>query len=225
MHTAAVTEKAANSSVKLFPSALKNLKSLFLSPKAFVSKPTFIFVCVVYGGTYITANVVNTLCEFSNVNPALYKLGFTSAVNMTLGVMKDKYFAQVFSGKPVTKFPLSSWSIFIFRDVFTIGAGFTLPGMTSKYIQESKLVSSPSLADKVCQVAVPMSAQLLLTPVHLLALDFYNNKVSTLPQRFNTIKSIFPETTSIRMGRVLFAYGIAGVANTSFKNFLKTEYL
>jgi hypothetical protein len=173
----------------------------------------------------VTANTVTSLCEFASVNPALYKLGFTSAVNMTLGVMKDKYFAQVFSGKPVTKFPLTSWGIFIFRDVFTIGAGFTFPSIVSRYAQEKKFFDSSSTADKICQVLVPMSAQLFLTPIHLLALDFYNNKVATPACRLKTITSIFPETTSIRMGRVLFAYGIAGITNNGLKNFLREKYL
>jgi len=139
--------------------------------------------------------------------------------------MKDKYFAQVFSGKPVSKFPLPSWSLFIFRDVFTIGAGFTLPPLASRYMQDNKLVTNVSVADKICQFAVPMSAQVFLTPVHLLALDFYNNKVSTPSNRVKTISPILPETTSIRMGRVLFAYGIAGVANIGLKNYLRTTYL
>ena len=178
-----------------------------------------------YGGTYVTANSIWSLCEFASQDPFYYKLGGTTAVNMTLGILKDKYFAEKFSGKPVTKFPLSSWGLFLFRDTMTIAAGFTLPPLVSLELQKRNLFGSPSVADKVAQVATPMTAQFILTPLHLLALDCYNNKTATAAERASTIKSIYVETTTIRMGRVLCAYGIAGVTNTTLRKQLRETYL
>lgn len=221
----AVTEKAADKSIRLFPSALQNLKSLFKTPRAFLTKPTFLFVCLVYGGTYVTANTISSLCEFAGKDPFWMKLGGTTAVNMTLGILKDKYFAQVFSGKPVTKFPLSSWSLFVVRDTLTIAAAFNLPSLVSSELQRRAIIPSKSLADKITLIGVPMVAQLFLTPIHLLALDFYNNKLAPLKSRATIIGSIYAETTSIRMGRVLCAYGIAGVANIGFRKYLREEFL
>lgn len=226
--SAAVTEKTANSATPLFKSAFKNLVSLFTNPITFITKPTFAAVCVVYGLTYVTANSITSLCEFSAKDPSFYKLGGTTVVNMSAGILKDKYFAEKFSGKPVTKFPLSSWSLFCLRDTMTIAAGFTLPPLVSAEIQKSKIFGSnlsPSVADKVAQVATPLSAQFLLTPIHLLALDCYNNKTATVAQRVSTIKSIYIDTTTIRMGRVLCAYGIAGVTNTALRKQLRETYL
>jgi hypothetical protein len=206
---------------------MQNFVSMFTKPKVFFGKPTFLFVCIVYGGTYITANSIISLCEFNGKDPFWYKLLGTAAVNMTLGILKDKYFAQVFSGKPVSKFPLSSWSLFVLRDTLTIGAGFNLPSMASDFLYKKQLFPSLSKqqTDKVAQIAIPMSCQLILTPIHLLALDFYNNKQASFGTRFRTIFGVYPETTSIRMGRVLCAYGIAGIANTGLRQKLRDIYI
>ena len=52
---------------------------------------------------------------------------------MGLGVTKDTLFARWFgqamtSGKPPAPFPMTSWGLFVTRDVMTIGAGFVFPG-------------------------------------------------------------------------------------------------
>jgi Na+(H+)/acetate symporter ActP len=69
----AVTEKTADKSVNLFRSAGANLKSLFVSPIKFVTQPTFLVVCFVYGMTYVTANCITSLCAFNNKDPFLCK--------------------------------------------------------------------------------------------------------------------------------------------------------
>ena len=69
----AVTEKTADKSVNLFKSAGANLKSLFTHPVKFVTKPTFLFVCFVYGMTYVAANCITSLCAFNKKDPFLCK--------------------------------------------------------------------------------------------------------------------------------------------------------
>jgi len=153
------------------------------------------------------------------------KLGGTTAVNMTLGVLKDRYFAQKFSGGPVKKFPGISWALFIFRDTLTIGAGFSVPPLVSTLLYKKQIIKKKSTADKVSQLLTPISAQLVLTPIHILALDFYNTKVSTWAARGKVIASIYVEATTIRFGRVLCAYGIAGICNVNLRNELRSRFL
>ena len=143
---------------------------------------------------------------------------------MGLGVLKDKYFAQVFSGKPATRFPPLSLGLFVVRDLATVGAGFILPGLAAKQVYESLNIPVATAAN-YCQFLVPMSCQLVLTPIHLLALNFYNTKTSTMMDRMGDIKSIYVESTTIRFGRVLFAYGIAGVANLGLRLKWREKYL
>lgn len=158
-----------------------------------------------------------TLCEFAKKDPTLIKLGSTTVANMTLGILKDRYFAQVFSGRPPEKFPLASWLLFVGRDLATISAGFTLPSIVSQKLQDAEVIKNKGVADVFSQVSVPITAQLILTPVHLLALDFYMQKVSNMTGRWKRVFHNAPEATAIRMGRVLFAYGIGGVCNTKLR--------
>lgn len=165
------------------------------------------------------------MCEFAKQDPTYYKLGTTTAVNMTLGILKDRYFAQVFSGRPPEKFPLSSWLLFVGRDLATIAAGFTLPAIVSQRLQDTAVISNKKIADTVTQLGVPITAQIILTPVHLLALDFYMQKKSDPTSRWHRVLQNFPDATAIRMGRVLFAYGIAGVSNIGLRTKLREMFV
>lgn len=198
---------------------------MFLQPRVFFTTPTFKFVCLVYSGTYMTANCLTSMAEFAEKDPFWYKLTGTTVVNVTLGVLKDKYFAQKFSGKPVTDFPLTSWGLFIFRDFMTIGAGFTFPPIVSTILQDTHMIEKKESADKIAQIFVPLAAQLVLTPTHLLALDFYNNKQAKPMERITTIRSVLLESFMIRLGRTACAYSIAGVVNLGLKNDLRARYL
>lgn len=219
-----VTEKTANNSISIFSAAMKNVKSIGLAPKKFFAHPTFLFVCLVYSGTYITANTVLTYHEYAQKDPLVAKLGSTTLVNMTLGILKDRYFAQVFSGRPPEKFPLTSWGLFVIRDLMTIAAGFTVPAYVSQSLQDRAIITNEKMANAVAQVGVPITAQLLLTPIHILSLDFYMNKVSEMKGRWQRVVHNAPDTTAIRMGRVLFAYGIGGVFNTNLRNVLRETF-
>lgn len=194
-------------------------------PLSFFGQSTFLFVCVVYTGTYITANTCLTLCEYAKRDPTIIKLGCTTATNMTLGILKDRYFAQVYSGRPPEKFPLASWCLFVGRDLATIAAGFTLPAYVSQKLQDAQIIKNKGVADIFSQVSVPITAQLILTPVHLLALDFYMQKVSAMTGRWKRVFGNAPEATVIRMGRVLFAYGIGGVCNAKLRTTLREMFV
>lgn len=219
-----VTEKTANNSISIFSAAMKNVASIGKAPKKFFTHPTFLFVCLVYSGTYITANSVLTYHEYAQKDPLVAKLGSTTLVNMTLGILKDRYFAQVFSGRPPEKFPLMSWGLFVVRDLMTIAAGFTVPAYVSQSLQDRAIITNEKVANAVAQVGVPVTAQLLLTPIHILSLDFYMNKVSEMKGRWQRVVHNAPDSTAIRMGRVLFAYGIGGVFNTNLRNVLRETF-
>lgn len=220
-----VTEKSADNTRSIFRSALANVSYLFKKPGSFLSQPTFRFVCLVYSGTYIAANSVATLFEFAQKDGTVAKLGVTTGVNMTLGILKDRYFAQVFSGRPPESFPLSSWGLFMGRDVMTMAAGFTLPPIVAKHLHENEVFQSKRVADTVAQMGVPITAQIFLSPIHLLALDLYMEKQSTPAQRIKRVLANAPETIAIRMGRVLFAYGIAGIFNTGMRAKLREMFV
>lgn len=221
----AVTEKAYDGNKKLFPSALSNFKSLFTNPVRFLTKPTFAFVCIVYGSTYIAANTITSYCELNRIDSFWYKLLGTTVVNMGFGITKDRYFAKVFNKSSPPVFPLISWALFFGRDLLTIGAAFSFPSYASTFLQNTNIIPAKKEADNFSQIIVPVTAQLVLTPIHLLSLDIYNRANMSLFNRFSYIKGIFPEVVSIRMGRVLCAYSIAGVNNKNMRESLRAAYL
>lgn len=221
----AVTEKAVEPSRNLYGAAFRNFKSLFTHPVKFVTTPTFLFVCVVYGGTYMTANCLQSYCEFEKKDPQVYKLGGTTAVNMTLGVLKDRFFAQRFGAGGVRPFPLASWGLFIFRDTLTIGSGFTFPKPISKLLQQHEICERVSTADKAAQIFVPLFAQFFLTPIHLLSLDIYNNAKSSPSERLTTMRGILFDSWSIRILRTICAYSIAGIMNNGLRSELQSRFL
>jgi len=221
----AVTEKTADKSLSLGRSVLNNITLLFTKPMVFVSKPTFAFVCLVYSATYVAANTITSYCEINGQDSYYPKLVGTTVVNMGFGIAKDRYFAKVFNKSAPAKFPMISWGLFCVRDLLTIGAGFNFPTAAAKYLHSTGWIESYTTCDKLTQVSVPMLAQLALTPIHTLSLDFYNRKTEPLSGRIRYVASIFPETVTIRMGRVLSAYGIAGVTNKELKKVLYERFL
>mmetsp|Transcript_12930 Transcript_12930/g.19450 ORF Transcript_12930/g.19450 Transcript_12930/m.19450 type:complete len:271 (+) Transcript_12930:149-961(+) len=220
-----VTQKAAFNRVNIFHTAFSNFKTFILSPVKFMSHPTFLAVCIVYGGTYSAANTILTYCELNQQDSFYPKLAGTTAVNMALGITKDRYFAQVYSKKKAPKLPLASWGLFFARDILTIGAAFNFPSMAADYLVQSKAVTEPHLAESICQITVPVFAQMCLTPVHLLALDFYNRTKVTWLSRATQLKNIYFESTAMRMIRVMGAYGIAGVSNSHIRKSLRERVL
>jgi hypothetical protein len=117
-------------------------------------------------------------------------------------------------------FPIQSWGMFIFRDVLTVGAGFTFPAAAAAYLKENE-VMSPPVADIFAQLTVPMAFQVGLTPIHLLALDIYNRPDMNMANRFKYIESLYLPSLFVRCARVGAVYGVAGVANKKIKSTLR----
>ena len=221
----AVTQNASGTNT-ILGSLRSSLSALVTRPAAFFGGRAFLAVAGVYGGTYIAANFATTWSERRKRDPALVKLGATSAVNIGLGVTKDSLFAIWFGqggakgGSPLS-FPAASWAIFIARDVLTVGAGFVFPGIASKYLQERGTIKSAAVADIVAQLTVPMAFQSVLTPMHLTALDIYNRPGKSMADRARYVASIFSGSIAIRVCRVGIVYGIGGIGNKFIRGSLR----
>jgi hypothetical protein len=70
------------------------------------------------------------------------------------------------------------------------------------------------------QLSVPILSQVVATPVHLLALDLYNN-----PQREGSrsrvegMKRSLAPTTAMRCSRIVPAFGLGLVVNTGLRDY------
>merc|ERR1712100_716689 len=76
---------AENASGKcaLWPSFFSSFKEMAKAPIQFLKSPQFGWIWLVYGGTYVSVNIADTLCEASNTDPAFPKWMTSFGVNTT----------------------------------------------------------------------------------------------------------------------------------------------
>lgn len=170
----------------------------------------------------------------------------TCIVNVPLGVWKDVRFVQLYGRtnpasnvktKPLiakvaasaaaaqqpspqpTKVPRIVGATFLFRDAITIFGSINLPPMLSPLLSDSYF-ASPAMKMAALQLSVPILSQIVATPVHLLALDLYNNpeKKRSASRVARMRRSLVP-TTAMRCSRIVPAFGVGLVVNTGLRDY------
>ncbi|KAJ3129386.1 hypothetical protein HK098_001487 [Nowakowskiella sp. JEL0407] len=214
----------ASGKEKLFPAVKRGFSQLLTQPSVFVRQPAFLVVFGLYSGTYIVANFTQTICDHSLIPWFYPKFITTTAVNVSLSLLKDLYFTRAFGTTAVRAIPLASSLLYTTRDSMTIFASFNLPGIFSNSFQQSPYHLSESWSNFAAQLMAPMSVQVLSSPLHLLGMDLYNRPSGTnrFPKlrwsdRFAFIRKEYIGTTLARWGRIFPAYSIGGVLNNAIR--------
>eukprot|EP00401_Gymnodinium_catenatum_P032861 CAMPEP_0117616430 /NCGR_PEP_ID=MMETSP0784-20121206/85057_1 /TAXON_ID=39447 /ORGANISM="" /LENGTH=255 /DNA_ID=CAMNT_0005420209 /DNA_START=111 /DNA_END=876 /DNA_ORIENTATION=+ len=205
----AVTEAAAGT--PLSKALAVGLRDLVKRPHVVATSPAFWLVMGVYTATYGANNLIDVVAERYDMGAAaqnsLKLFGATGAYT-TSSILKDVAFAKMFSkaadaAKTVQRaVPLH----------LIIGAGFILPSMVAGRIQSATDMDRKR-ADKVAQLATPCAMQVVITPIHLLGLNFYNMPAGSAAERARAVWSTYPESTGVRMFRFCWAYGVGGLLN------------
>ncbi|ROW05727.1 hypothetical protein VMCG_05307 [Cytospora schulzeri] len=211
--------------------SIKNsLRNLLLRPHTMLFSRPVALIFMVYGGTYLTANALDTATStVQNKAPTLVtsgtaKFASSSAANIGLGIYKDQVYARLFGpvGKAVRAVPASSYVLFTLRDCMTIFAGFNLPMIMGPRVGEMmgdemrRQVSGQTMV----QFAAPAVVQIASTPVHLLGLDLYNRPRSlatglpSLRERWAQVYKNWGVSVVARLCRIIPAYGVGGVVNS-----------
>ncbi|KAI0013051.1 hypothetical protein F4779DRAFT_565429, partial [Xylariaceae sp. FL0662B] len=165
-------------------SSLKtSVNSLFLRPHTMLFSKPVALIFMLYGGTYLTANTLDTATSTVRNKPATHvtsgtmKFAASSGANVGLCIYKDQVYVKMFGpGGPPRPVPLPSYVLFALRDCLTIFASFNVPPRLGPVLTErmgsdlQKMVSGTTIA----QFTAPAAVQLLSTPVHLWGLDMYN---------------------------------------------------
>jgi len=215
--------KASAGQASLARAVFEGASQLLLRPHRFFSQPSVWMVAGVYGSTYMAANLIDSTCEraldrsdpSSATNHGAAKLVGTTVVNMSAGITKDTAFARMYgAGKAAAPMPKATIGLFATRDLFTIGAAFTVPPLLASFFIRSGLVEEKYAAE-TAQLVSPVAMQVFCSPLHLMALNFYNVRDSTAGQRLKQVASTLPQTTIARMCRMAPAYGLGGVMNTT----------
>eukprot|EP00123_Amoebidium_parasiticum_P021621 comp70681_c0_seq1/m.48111 comp70681_c0_seq1/g.48111 ORF comp70681_c0_seq1/g.48111 comp70681_c0_seq1/m.48111 type:complete len:288 (-) comp70681_c0_seq1:361-1224(-) len=181
-------------------------------PHKVIVRRDFLWIWFLYTATYTAANGIDTVCAAKNINPGFPKFVGTTAVNMPVCIMKDRAFTRMFGVIAPTKLPRMSYGLFAVRDMATVGASFSLPKTVSLELQQ-RYAFAKSRADTLAQLTCPMAVQFVSTPLHLLGLDFYNNKGVSLFNRMAFLKREYVKSTAARICRIGPAFGVGGVGN------------
>ncbi|KAF1772497.1 hypothetical protein JG687_00007916 [Phytophthora cactorum] len=202
---------------------LKELSADFVKhPLRFIGKREFHLIFGLYTATYVTANVVDSVCEYAETDNQMPKFIGTTAVNMSLCIAKDRAFARMFGVIAPAAFPLTSIGLFAVRDSMTCGASFNAPKVLAKKIEDKGLMEK-SGANTFAQLVCPAAVQFLSTPLHLLGLDLYNNKGHTMARRVGFVQREYVKSVLARIGRIGPAFGIGGVGNAYIRNTLRAK--
>ena len=216
-----ITQNASGAK-NLWKSIGLSIQFLLKHPLQFFSKPEYRWIYSVYTSTYLSANLISSLCSAYNINPDLPKFIGVSATNITMSILKDRAFAKLFGTKVPESVPIQSLGCWMTRDCLTILFSFIVPARLALYFQrEFKMAKKKS--EVICQLFCPVFLQIFSTPLHLLGLDLYNNKVSLFQQRVQFVKREYVKSVAARMMRIFPAFGLGGICNGIYRDYLHKQ--
>lgn len=214
--------------------SIKNsFRDFIRRPRAvFFSKPTAL-IFLLYGGTYLTANTIDTMSSTVSDKPATTvtagtaKFVASSATNIGLCIYKDQVFVRMFGPPGVVPrpVPMASYLLFALRDCITVFSGFNVSPVLGPWLNDRMADEFKRRIDGVtiAQFVAPAAVQAVSTPMHLLGLDLYNRpsgdahgKVS-VRDRWTAIKKNWGVSVLARIGRIVPAYGVGGVVNMKIR--------
>jgi hypothetical protein len=178
-----------------------NNKTKFIRP---VSVMNF-----VYSSTYCTANLTELYCKKNNIDYKIPTLIATSFINIITISYKDMVYSKLLKNK-LLKFPLQSNILLATRDIMTINAAFIwkkdLINYFDKYMMHNK-------SEFIASIILPITIQFFSTPIHILAIDKYENPKSTIIERIKNINACYRSILFGRIIRTIPAFGIGGFIN------------
>jgi hypothetical protein len=222
--SSAIIENASGRS-SLVSSVLSSLRILLLRPHHFLFSKPFALVFTLYTGTYLTANSIDTVSStlrntsITSTTHGTAKFAATSLANLSLCLWKDTHFTRLFSNTAPRPLPPASYALFTLRDCLTIFASFNLPPLLAPRIPMYLLPDGMKKlhSQNVAQFIAPAAIQVLSTPMHLLGLNFYNRPRILLEERWELVRRAWASSCFARMGRIVPAFGVGGVVNTSLR--------
>jgi hypothetical protein len=103
--------------------------------------------------------------------------------------------------------PLVSWGCWVSRDLLTIGAAFSIPKPLSEFLRQNEIIRDRHRAGLVAQLLPVMLVQVVSTPLHLAANDFYNFKSNAPRVRHFSSRVNFGRSAWVGRFVLVFALG------------------
>ncbi|KAI4806231.1 hypothetical protein E4T44_11000 [Aureobasidium sp. EXF-8845] len=224
----AIIENASGRNT-LGASLRESLKTFALRPHHFLLSKPFALIFALYTGTYVTANILDTSSSTIKGNAASTttsgpaKFLATSSANLSLCLYKDSRFARLFGAATSSPRPIPgpSYALFAVRDCLTVFASFNVPPLIAPLMPLSEGMQKHVSAASAAQFVAPAAVQLISTPLHLLGLDLYNRDgVVGWKDRMAKVRMDWLKSSFARMARIVPAFGVGGVVNTSVRKSL-----
>jgi len=197
-------------------------KEMIVKPKSFFGGLPFRLTFLVYFGTYAAANVSEVALDYYNErqeeNRKKVKVAAASAANVSLLQWRDSVFAREYSGagNSARKIPLRTMSLFAVRDSFTMLATFYGAPKAAAYLIKEHDVNHGA-AELSTALFVPVIAQFVTAPLHIHAMQFFNNPLSSFSESMGQIKTEYSKVAFGRGLRILPAFGLGSYCNNKFR--------
>ncbi|KAI6830756.1 hypothetical protein KC332_g6900 [Hortaea werneckii] len=209
---------------QMMDSIRASFTALFSRPHRFLTSKPFAIIFMVYSGTYLMANALDTFKSSLAAKPASTvtsgpsKFAATSTANLSLGLYKDSQFTKMFGTVSPRPVPPVTYGLFAIRDCLTIFASFNLPPLIAPNLPISDAAQQYVSRASAAQFLAPAAVQLISTPFHLLGLDLYNRNGGTpLRDRMRKVRLDWLKSSFARMGRIVPAFGVGGVVNNRMR--------
>lgn len=201
----------------------QSLKDCWRERLGFKMRKPFNIMFTVYSTTYVTANIAEQICKDAGIDHKLPTCIATSIVNIVGIAWKDIRFAN-FTQKVPTAFSPNSYALFALRDGITISSSFVYKHDVADYLQEKapSIFKSKNTAELFSSFVVPMLAQLISSPLHILALDTCARSDASFIDHLRQISLSYRSVCVGRLMRIIPAFGIGGVLNDLIKSLEKS---
>lgn len=208
----------------MMTSAKASFKQLIFRPHLYLTSKTFGLILMVYGGTYLSANILDTFKSTtrnkaaSTMTAGPAKFAATSAANLSLTMIKDSQFTKMFGTVSARPIPPVTYALFAIRDSMTIFASFNLPPLIAPRLPLVAAAEKYMTRTSAAQFLAPAAIQFISTPFHLYGLDCYNrNGGTSFSDRLAKVRVDWIKSTLARMCRIVPAFGFGGVVNNSLR--------
>jgi hypothetical protein len=175
---------------------------------------------IVYSSTYCTANLTEFYCKKNNIDYKYPTLISTSFINIISISYKDMIYSKLLN-KKIIKFPISCNLLLALRDIMTINACFIwkkdLITYLDKFIMHNK-------SEILASIILPISIQFISTPIHILAIDIYENPNFNIMERYKNIKYFYKSVLFGRVIRTIPAFGVGSFINDMLRPINNCEF-
>lgn len=196
-----------------FKTALLETTNDYSNKKIKFQRP-FGIMSLVYSSTYSTANLTESYCKKKDIDYKIPTLVATSFVNITTIAYKDKEYSKIFNSK-FNKFPKISYGLFAIRDMLTISSSFIFKKDMIDILHKYMPLNT---ADFFASLTLPILAQTISTPIHILAIDIYQRPEVNFKNRIDNIKNMYKTICFGRVIRVIPAFCMGGFINDMLRN-------